>query len=106
MLGGSTTFLCNLGGDLIRRNVPVHVLSVEKQHPMGPDFEDAGIPVHLEDEGADIFEDRLVSILNRLSVFEPTVVVATLSAQSFEVLRYIPKGVTRVGVGQSDDPLV
>jgi glycosyltransferase involved in cell wall biosynthesis len=43
-------------------------------------------------------------VLRELSRFQPTVVLANLSATSFEVLRYLPAGVFRVGVGQSDHP--
>jgi glycosyltransferase involved in cell wall biosynthesis len=53
-----------------------------------------------------IFEDRLERILQQLARFGPTVVVATLGAVSFEVLRYLPKGIFRIGMGQSDDPAV
>jgi len=38
--------------------------------------------------------------------FRPTAVVSTLGAISFEALRYLPAGVFRIGMGQSDDPNV
>jgi glycosyltransferase involved in cell wall biosynthesis len=53
-----------------------------------------------------IFEDRLNIVLENLRRFQPTVVVSTLGATSFEVLRYLPRGIFRVGMGQSDDPIV
>jgi hypothetical protein len=44
--------------------------------------------------------------LRDLSRLKPSVVLATLDATSFEVLRYLPDGVFRIGVRQSDDPIV
>jgi glycosyltransferase involved in cell wall biosynthesis len=103
-LGGSTTFLCNLGGELIRRKIPVEVLSFERENPLAEDFRQLNVPVLCQDEKRDIFEDRLRAVLQELRRFQPSVVLATLSATSFEVLRYLPTGVFRVGVGQADHP--
>jgi len=103
-LGGATTFLCNLGGELIRRGIPVQVLSFEQENPLGSDFEGLNLPVLSHDERQVIFEDRLSAILQQLRQFRPTAVVACLSAVSFEVLRYVPAGVFRVGMVQSHDP--
>jgi glycosyltransferase involved in cell wall biosynthesis len=103
-LGGSTTFLCNLGGELIRRKIPVEVLSFERENPLAEDFRQLNVPVLCQDEKRGIFEDRLRAVLRELSRFQPSVVLATLSATSFEVLRYLPTGVFRVGVGQADHP--
>jgi glycosyltransferase involved in cell wall biosynthesis len=105
-LGGSTTFLCNLGGELIRRKIPVEVLSFERENPLAEDFRQLNVPVLCQDEQRNIFEDRLQAVLWELSRFQPTVVLATLSAISFEVLRYLPAGVFRVGVGQADGATV
>src|ERR1700722_11136458 len=102
--GGSTTFLCNLGGELIRRKIPVEVLSFERENPLASDFERLKIPVLCLDDRRIIFEERMEKILLRLSGFKPTVVLAMLGAISFETLRYLPPGVFRAGVGQSDDP--
>jgi glycosyltransferase involved in cell wall biosynthesis len=102
-LGGTTTFMCNFAGELIRRDIPAAVFSLSQDHPLISDFQRQQIPVHCEDERRDIFEDRLISLLGRLSNFLPTVVVANLSASSFEVLRYMPRGVVRVGTVQSAD---
>jgi glycosyltransferase involved in cell wall biosynthesis len=59
-----------------------------------------------QDETRDIFEDRLLAVLGQLQTFRPTAVLANLSAQSFEVLRYVPNGVFRTAIAHSDDPLV
>ncbi len=105
-LGGSTTFLINFAGELIRRGVAVEVFSFEKENPMTADFHKQNIPVLCLDQRRMIFEDRLYDVLRQLARFRPTVVVSTLGAVSFEVLRYLPPGIFRIGMGQSDDPLV
>jgi glycosyltransferase involved in cell wall biosynthesis len=103
-LGGSTTFLCNFAGELVRRNIPTEIVSFESHHPLASDFERLNVPVRRQDERRIIFEDRLHAILEALGRSKPAVVVANLSAMSFEVLRYLPPGVFRVGVAHSDDP--
>ena len=105
-LGGATTFLLNLAGELVRRDVPVLVISLERDNPYADDFTRRGIPLHVEDEHHTIFEDRLASVLQIVRRFEPTVVVACLDATSFEILRYVPSSVLRIGMVQSDDPVV
>jgi glycosyltransferase involved in cell wall biosynthesis len=103
-LGGATTFLCNFAGELVRRNVPAEVVSFESHHPLASDFERLNIPVRRQDERRLMLEDRLLAILEALGRSRPAVVVANLSAMSFEVLRYLPPGVFRVGVAHADDP--
>ena len=105
-LGGSTTFLCNLGGELIRRGISCYIFSDGSAHPLGKDFESRQIPVSVQDSRRAIFEDRLKSVLQQLRKYEPTAVVATLAPFAYETLRYVPLGVTRVAMVQSDDPLV
>ena len=103
-LGGSTTFLLNLAGELVRRQVPVMVGSLEKDNPYLEDFHLLGIPLHVEDDRTQIFEDRISSMLGRLRDFRPDVVVACLGPSSYEILRYVPEGVLRLGMIQSDYP--
>src|SRR5205823_3339784 len=102
--GGAATFLCNLAGELVRRRVPVHVMSLEGDNPLSSDFERLKIPVLLQDERKAILEDRIETVLNRLAASRPNVVVANLGGASFEVLRYVPRGVLRVGVAHADHP--
>jgi len=105
-LGGSTTFLINFGGELVRRGIPVEVMSFEKDNPMSSDFERQNVPLLCLDQRRVIFEDRLKIVLQNLVRFQPTAVVSTLGATSFEVLRYLPKGIFRIGMAQSHDPNV
>jgi glycosyltransferase involved in cell wall biosynthesis len=102
-LGGSSTFVCNLAGEFIRRGIPTEVLIFSQEHPLKEDFERLKIPVFCQDEHRLLWEDRLQAILLELSRFKPTVVLANLSPESFEVLRYLPMGVFRAGVIHSDD---
>ena len=103
-LGGATTFLCNLGGELARRGIPAEVLSFEKENPLAADFKRLNVPVFWQDDRHVIFEDRIRAVLQELRRFRPTVVVSCLGGISFEVLRYLPTGLFRVGVVQSHDP--
>jgi glycosyltransferase involved in cell wall biosynthesis len=103
-LGGTTTFLCNLAGELIRRSFQAAVFSFEQDNPLAGDFARLQIPVFTTDQRRLIFEDRLQCVLRELARFEPTSVVANLSATSFETLRYVPLGVFRIGMAQSHEP--
>jgi glycosyltransferase involved in cell wall biosynthesis len=80
----------------------VLVLSFTSENPFLADFARLKIPVFTTDEKRFIYEDRLLHILNTLVSFKPTVALANLSAESFEVLRYMPKGVFRIGTAQAD----
>ncbi len=100
--GGSTTFLCNLTGELTMRHVPVVVVSPENENPFASDFERKGVKVFLHDNRGMIFEDRMAAMLRTLAEFQPTIVVSCLGATSYEVLRYVPSNVHRMGIVQSD----
>jgi glycosyltransferase involved in cell wall biosynthesis len=102
-LGGTTTFLCNFAGELLRRGIPTQVFSFEQDNPLALDFNRLKIPLFTTDHRRLIYEDRLVLLLRELARFQPTVVIANLSATSFEVLRYVPPGVFRIGTAQSHD---
>jgi glycosyltransferase involved in cell wall biosynthesis len=103
-LGGTTTFLCNFAGELVRRNIPAQVFSFEQDNPLAGDFSRLNVPVFATDQRRLIYEDRLELILRELARFKPTAVIANLSATSFEVLRYAPAGIFRIGTAQSHDP--
>lgn len=103
--GGATTFLCNLAGELSRRQIPVIVVSPEIENPFASDFARSGVKVVGHDQHRSIFEDRMQAMMKTLADFRPTVVIACLGAASYEVLRYVPAGVHRMAVVQSDHPI-
>ncbi|MGA9451367.1 MAG: glycosyltransferase family 4 protein [Verrucomicrobiia bacterium] len=103
--GGATAFVCNLAGELVRRHVPVIVISPEKDNAFASDFQAAGVQVILHDDRRMIFEDRMEGMLHTLAEFKPTVVVGCLGEISYEVLRYVPSGVRRMAVIQADAPI-
>lgn len=97
-LGGSTTYMLFLAGAMRRLGVPAEVFSFSAGHPLAKDFEMAGVPVHRVDKRRLTYEDRLQQLYSRLRVFKPTAVFAVLGPESFEMLRYLPKNVARIGV--------
>src|SRR5207249_4291320 len=105
-LGGSTTFLLNLAGELIRRGVNCRVYSGDNLHYFASDFDSKQIPVVLHDHERCIFEDRIEAVLDGLREYRPHVVVAALAPFSYEILRYVPAGVRRLAMIQADDPNV
>ena len=84
----------------------MEVFSFERENPLSSDFDRLNVPALTQDHRRLIYEDRLLAILRRLGQFKPPIVIANLSAISFEVLRYVPAGVFRVGVAHTDDPKV
>lgn len=96
--GGSTTFLLYLGDGLRSLGIPSQVFSFMSDNPIKTEFAEAGIPVHVTDEKKSIFEDRLTALYQKIAEFEPNVVIASLGAEAFEMLRYVPPGVIRIGV--------
>jgi glycosyltransferase involved in cell wall biosynthesis len=105
-LGGSTTFLLNLATELQSRRIPNLILSFENEHPLDADFAARGIQVVTQDHRHSVFEDRMTNVYSKLRAFAPTHVIACLSPESFEALRYVPSGIPRFGMVQSDDPCV
>ena len=105
-LGGSITFLCNLTGELVRRGVPAHVWSfADARDSLAADFSLRQVPVQFIGFERLIFEDYIATALRSLAQWRPTIYLANLGPDSFELLRYLPPGVFRVGMVQSDDPV-
>ena len=97
-LGGSTTFTLFLASALRALGVATEVFSFTAHHPLASEFYAAGVVVHSEDDQRLIYEERLDSLYQKLAAFQPTAVFAVLGAESFELLRYTPPGVLRIGV--------
>jgi glycosyltransferase involved in cell wall biosynthesis len=102
-LGGSTTYTLFLAYALKKAGLAAEVFSFSADHSLEDDFSSMGVVVHREDDTRLIYEDRLQSLYLKVRMFQPTAVFAILGAQSFELLRYLPKGVLRIGVFH--DPL-
>jgi glycosyltransferase involved in cell wall biosynthesis len=96
--GGSATFLLYLTDGLRQIGIASEVFSFVNGNPFAAEFAKAEIPVHTADEAKFIFEDRLSALYQKIARFEPTVVVANLGAEPFEMLRYMPGGVKRLGM--------
>jgi len=103
-LGGSTTFLINLGRAFRQRGLALPIIFLSGKNEMGGDFANAGIEVIGPMNPRFIFEDRLREAYRLIAAKRPAAVLANLGGDSFEVLRMMPKGVVRIGVIQSDDP--
>lgn len=105
-LGGSTTFVLNLGAELRRRGWELRIWCFDPGLPLADDFALANLDVRLINQDRVIFEDHVEQVLRELREWEPAVVIANLGPDAFDVLRYLPKGVLRVGIAHSDDPIV
>jgi glycosyltransferase involved in cell wall biosynthesis len=97
-LGGSTTLILYLASALRALGVPTEVFSFTANNPLAHEFSKAGVPIHLQDEARLIYEDRLLSLYRSLRIFDPSVVMSILGVESYEILRYMPAGVLRIGV--------
>ena len=103
-LGGSTTFLLNLGKAFHERGLTLPIVCLTEEHEMADDFSKAGVKVHLATDRKLIYEDRLQLVYAAVAAQQPNGVLACLGGDSFEILRTVPAGVARVGIIQSDDP--
>lgn len=96
--GGSTIFLLNLGSGLKSLGVPSAAFSFNRANPFAADFESAGIPTFTADENSLIIEDRMALLYRKLAEFSPTAVIANIGVEAYEMFRYLPEGVNRVGM--------
>ncbi|HLX70459.1 MAG TPA: glycosyltransferase [Verrucomicrobiae bacterium] len=96
--GGSTTFLVNLANGLKSLGVATAAFSFTRENPFAADFAALGVPVHTSDAERFIFEDRLTAIYEHVSRFNPAAVIANIGDDAYEFLRYVPQGVTRIGM--------
>jgi colanic acid/amylovoran biosynthesis glycosyltransferase len=104
--GGSVTFLLNISREFQRRKVAHRIISLHPRHPMEKDFTAAGVNALRPSSAPRTYEDGIVFGLHQLRAFNPTHIIGCLGPQSLEILRYVPKGVSRLGIVQTDDPLV
>jgi glycosyltransferase involved in cell wall biosynthesis len=97
-LGGSATFTLFLAAALRQLGVLAEVFTFTTVNPLAKEFSEAGVAVHTQDEKRLIYEDRLQNVYAGLRAFKPTAVIAVLGSEAFETLRYLPAGVSRIGV--------
>ncbi len=105
-VGGSSTFLINLarGMQELGYRLPVAVMSDHVDYRR--ELAAAGGLLHEMSRTDTIYEDRIQQVLAIINDYRPALVLAALSSESFEILRYLPDGVKRVGIVQSDDEKV
>lgn len=103
-LGGSTTFLLNLGRDFKQRGLDLEILCMNPQNDMAADFAAASIQVRHSAGPEKIYEDRIREAYLKIAPRRPAAVLACLSSESFEVLRVVPEHTVKLALIQSDDP--
>ena len=103
-LGGTTTASLYLMAGMQELGVSAKVFCLSRSNALEHEFSRHKIPIYCCDERKLIFEDRLADVLNQLRAFEPTCVIAGLAPPAFEMLRYVPEGVFRIGMLQDDHP--
>lgn len=103
-LGGSTTFLLNLARGFTQENIDFRIASLEAENPLKSDFRPFSKKMLVLNHHVKIFEDRVAEVLKFISAFQATHVVACLGPSSLEVLRYVPTGIVRIGLIQSNEP--
>jgi len=101
--GGSLTFLINISREFQRREVAHCIISLHPRHPLEKDFTVAEVDTLRPSRPPRSYEDGISFGLEQLRAFNPTHVVGCLGPQSLEILRYVPKGVSRLGIAQTDD---
>jgi glycosyltransferase involved in cell wall biosynthesis len=102
-LGGSTTFLLNLCGELRKRQIDHLVCGLNSHHLLKSDFDAAGVNSWCLSTNPGSFEAGIPIVLAKLREFNPTHILGCLGPQSVEILRYVPSEIARFGVAQTDD---
>jgi glycosyltransferase involved in cell wall biosynthesis len=101
--GGSLTFLINISREFRRRKIAHCIVSLHPRHPLERDFIAEGVETLRPSTAPRSYEDGISFGLEQLRAFNPTHIVGCLGPQSLEILRYVPKGVSRLGIVQTDD---
>jgi glycosyltransferase involved in cell wall biosynthesis len=104
--GGSLTFLLNISREFQRRGIDHSIISLGPHHAMEKDFAAADVTTIRPDTAHRFIEDSIRFGLEQLRNFKPTHIIGCLGPQSLEILRYVPKEVSRLGLLQTDDPPV
>lgn len=102
-MGGSSTFLINLAAGLRDFGHCLPVIVMSEHAPYAPELGRAGARLHAISRADSIYEDRIAEVYRITASYRPRMVLSCLSAESFEILRYMPPGVLRTGMVQADD---
>jgi glycosyltransferase involved in cell wall biosynthesis len=102
-LGGSTTFLLNLCTEFRTHQIQHLVMGLNSHQVSQEEFAAAQINVWCPNTNPRSCEDGFRSALEQLRQFSPTHILGCLGPQSLEILRYVPAGICRIGVAQTDD---
>jgi glycosyltransferase involved in cell wall biosynthesis len=101
--GGSLTFLLNIGREFKRRDIDYCIIRLDPHDLLEADFAAAGVATIRPGAPFRFIEDGTRFGLEKLQEFRPTHIIGCLGPQSLEILRYVPKGVSRLGMLQTDD---
>lgn len=104
LLGGANTFLLNFLRAV--RGESMRIVSTGAVNEHAADFATVKADVRTAQLSGLIYEDRLAWVYGELAAVSPRAVLASLGAESFEMLRLTPLGVARIGLVQADDPAV
>jgi glycosyltransferase involved in cell wall biosynthesis len=102
-LGGSSTFIVNLAHGLRCRGLDLPVVIMSARNYYREELVRAGATFEEFTKQGTIYEDRLVRAASAVARKHPRAVIASLSPESFEILRYVPIGVPRIGMVHADD---
>lgn len=103
-LGGTSTFALNICSEMTQStdwNAIAGVIRAKGE--IITEIVESGVELLTPDETCVLHEDRIESIFRKASRHSPEVVVAALSAGSFDFLRFVPNGTIRIGMIQSDE---
>lgn len=103
--GGSTTFLVQLLPALREQGIAAAVIASDQRAERAAALDRAGIARFSYPFGDStwLYDDRLRGAYRLLAECNPQAVVASHETVSFDLLRYVPAGVLRIGVIHVDD---
>lgn len=104
-MGGAATFLLNFLRALDPAEGRMRIVLATKQNDLSAELAALGADVCIGEIEHLIFEDRLAWIYRQVADYAPHVVLASLGAEGFEILRLVPEGVVRIGIIQAHETL-
>jgi glycosyltransferase involved in cell wall biosynthesis len=106
-LGGTSTFVLNICSGLSESETwRATAATMRSLGDVGRQVQEAGFSFIQPDQRAVIHEERAEHLFEQIAPLRPSAVVACLSAGAFDFLRYVPEGVVRIGMIQSDETTV